>query len=86
VPPREASRLLSIGESKLYELLRAGELSSFRIGSARRISTKSILDFVERQTAQAGLAELIRLRGQEPPGTINPAPRTVPGSLTESNG
>jgi excisionase family DNA binding protein len=49
VPPREASRLLSIGESKLYELLRAGELSSFRIGSARRISTKSILDFVERQ-------------------------------------
>ena len=54
VPSREASRLLSIGESKLYELLRAGELSSFRIGSARRISTKSILDFVERQIVNGG--------------------------------
>jgi excisionase family DNA binding protein len=51
VPPREASRLLSIGESTLYALLRAGELQSFRIGNARRISTQSIADYITRQLA-----------------------------------
>jgi excisionase family DNA binding protein len=51
VAPREASRLLSIGESKLYELLRAGELASFHIGNARRISTQSIVDYVARRLA-----------------------------------
>jgi excisionase family DNA binding protein len=53
VSPREASRLLSIGESTLYALLRAGELHSFRIGNARRISTQSIVDYVARQLAGA---------------------------------
>jgi excisionase family DNA binding protein len=54
VPPREASRLLSIGESTLYALLRAGELQSFRIGNARRISTQSIADYITRQLAARG--------------------------------
>jgi excisionase family DNA binding protein len=51
VPPREASRLLSIGQSTLYALLRAGELHSFRIGNSRRISVQSIADYMARQLA-----------------------------------
>jgi excisionase family DNA binding protein len=53
VPPRAAAALLSIGTTKLQELLASGELSSFRIGAARRISTDSIREYVARQIAAA---------------------------------
>jgi hypothetical protein len=51
VPPAEGCRLLSIGMTHLYSLMRTGEFQSFRIGRARRIRTKSIADFVARQIA-----------------------------------
>jgi excisionase family DNA binding protein len=51
VAPREGCRLLSIGMTNLYALLRSGELESFRIGRARRISTRSIADYVARRVA-----------------------------------
>src|SRR5690348_8110811 len=37
VPPKRACLLLSIGMTRLYELLSSGELDSFHIGRARRI-------------------------------------------------
>jgi excisionase family DNA binding protein len=48
VPPREAARLLNVGQSRLYKLLRDGELESYRDGRARRITMKSIHDRVNR--------------------------------------
>jgi hypothetical protein len=53
VSPLAASRLLSIGISSLYGLLRAGELDSFHCGRMRRITTQSITDYVARQLAIA---------------------------------
>jgi excisionase family DNA binding protein len=35
--PVEAAKALSIGRSKVYELIQAGQLKSVRIGSCRRI-------------------------------------------------
>jgi excisionase family DNA binding protein len=49
VPPRLACQLLSVGLTRLYQLLNAGELDSFHIGRARRITTASIRGFVARQ-------------------------------------
>jgi excisionase family DNA binding protein len=51
VTPREAGTMLSLGVTRIYELLRGGELSSFHVGRARRISTQSIVKYVERQLA-----------------------------------
>jgi excisionase family DNA binding protein len=49
VPPRQACRLLSMGLTRLYELLNKGELESYRDGRSRRITTESIRGYVERQ-------------------------------------
>ena len=40
--PDEAAAVLSIGRSKLYELLRAGVVPSVRIGACRRIATADL--------------------------------------------
>ena len=49
VPPRRACQLLSVGLTRLYKLLNNGELDSFRIGRARRITTASIHAYIDRQ-------------------------------------
>ena len=51
VPPREASRLLSLSLSKIYQLLRAGELDSYSDGKARRVIVASIYAYIERRLA-----------------------------------
>jgi excisionase family DNA binding protein len=51
VSPREACRLMSIGLTHLYALLGAAELRSYRDGRARRITMRSIEDYVSRRLA-----------------------------------
>ncbi len=46
--PEEAAEALSIGRSKLYELLANGSLESVAIGACRRIPNTALHDFVER--------------------------------------
>jgi excisionase family DNA binding protein len=53
VPPAEASRLLSVSLSRLYALLRAGELDSYAEGRARRITVMSIHHYIARRLAAA---------------------------------
>ena len=53
VPPLEAARLLSLGMTKIYRLMRAGELVSYRDGRARRITTASIHQRMARQIADS---------------------------------
>lgn len=48
VPPRLACQLLCVGLTRLYELLRAGELESYRHGRARRITVASIRAYIAR--------------------------------------
>jgi excisionase family DNA binding protein len=57
VGPREACRLLSIGITRLYELIGNGELESYRDGGSRRITTRSIVARVERLAATAKAPE-----------------------------
>lgn len=56
VTPREACRLLSIGNTRLYELIAAGELESYLDGRARRITMESIRARVARLLAAGGTA------------------------------
>jgi excisionase family DNA binding protein len=44
--PEEAADALSIGRTKLYELVSSGALSSIRIGSCRRIPAGALADFI----------------------------------------
>jgi excisionase family DNA binding protein len=52
VAPRRAARMLDIGITRLYELLAAGELDSFKDGKSRRITTASIRAYVERKLGE----------------------------------
>ena len=54
VPTKEAGRLLSLSLSRLYELLRAGELQSYEDGYSRRVTMASIHEYVERRLADSG--------------------------------
>jgi hypothetical protein len=45
--------MLSLGMSRLYELMRAGELQSYEDGRARRITVASIHAYIARRLADA---------------------------------
>ena len=44
----EAAEALSLGRTKVYELLAKGELRSVRIGGCRRIPDSALREFVDR--------------------------------------
>lgn len=45
--PIESARLLRIGRSSLYELLRTGAVPSVKLGRSRRIRVDALLDYVD---------------------------------------
>jgi excisionase family DNA binding protein len=51
VSPRQACRLLNLGNTRLYQLIGNGELESYREGRARKITMHSIRARHERQLA-----------------------------------
>jgi excisionase family DNA binding protein len=51
VKPADAWRLLGIGNTHGYQLLRDGELVSYLDGTNRRITTESIRNYIARQVA-----------------------------------
>jgi excisionase family DNA binding protein len=44
--PTEAAAHLGIGRSKVYELMRLGQLRSVTIGASRRIPQAALADFI----------------------------------------
>lgn len=42
----DAARVLRVGRSKVYELMRSGALRSVKIGGSRRISATTLAEFV----------------------------------------
>jgi excisionase family DNA binding protein len=64
--PSEAARRLSLGRTRLYQLLASGELVSVQVGRLRRIPTRALRDYVDGlvavQCADAGSLGT----GQEP--------------------
>jgi excisionase family DNA binding protein len=51
VTPEQAAIRLAICRTKVYELLREGELESVRIGSSRRIPAAALAEYVQRLRA-----------------------------------
>jgi excisionase family DNA binding protein len=56
--PEEAAEALSIGRSKLYELIGCGALESVRIGGSRRIPVDALERFVEALTDREQLEQI----------------------------
>lgn len=44
----EAARALSVGRTKIYELIQKGQLHSLKLGGHRRIPVSALEDFVNR--------------------------------------
>jgi len=55
VSPQDAAAALSIGRSKVFELLAAGELASVKIGRRRLIPRQALDQYIERLREEAGL-------------------------------
>jgi hypothetical protein len=49
VRPKGARRMLNCGQTRLYELIAAGELDSFLDGRSRKITVESIYRYVRRR-------------------------------------
>jgi len=49
----EAAGALRVGRSKVYELMRSGELRSIKIGGSRRISASALAEYVTTLESQA---------------------------------
>ncbi len=52
--PEETAEALSIGRSKVYELIGYGHLASVRIDKSRRIPRHAVVEFVARLEEQHG--------------------------------
>lgn len=50
--PDEAADALHIGRSKVYDLIRNGDLVSIKIGKLRRVPVAAVRDFARRQLAE----------------------------------
>jgi excisionase family DNA binding protein len=59
--PEEAAEILSIGRSKVYELIGTGELVSVRIGACRRIPAQALAEFVQQLQTDPAPAQSIAL-------------------------
>jgi excisionase family DNA binding protein len=53
VSPRRARRMLDCGNTRLYELIAARELESFKDGRSRKITVTSIKEYIARRIEEA---------------------------------
>lgn len=51
--PEQAAAVLGIGRSKVYELMQAGELESFKLGKSRLIPHTSLEQLIARKMGEA---------------------------------
>lgn len=57
VTPKIGFDMIGVGVTKGYELIKEGELETFKIGRSTRITTASIESFVARRIAAQNNAE-----------------------------
>src|SRR5262245_4267512 len=72
VSPKEAQRLLSVGNSTFYKLVRSGELPSLKLGKARRVPLAAIKGLVERLAEGQGKRRRGRPRLPKYPAAAQP--------------
>jgi excisionase family DNA binding protein len=56
VRPKIACQMLAVGVTRLYELIDAGELESYKDGASRKITVRSIKGLVERRLERSKAA------------------------------
>lgn len=49
--PAAAARKLSVGRSAIFDLMRSGELASFKMGRSRRIPVAALEDYIQKRLA-----------------------------------
>jgi excisionase family DNA binding protein len=82
VSPRQACKLLSIGNTRLYQLIGSDELESYHDGRMRRVTMASIhariarLLTAEDSTGAVTRPVLPRRRGRPPKTPLPPEART----------
>jgi excisionase family DNA binding protein len=55
VTPEEAAEVLKVSRSRIYELIRKGEIASVKLGRVRRIRVEKLREYLDRLEAeQAG--------------------------------
>jgi excisionase family DNA binding protein len=69
VSPRQACLLLAVGNTRLYELIRTGELQSYHEGRARRVTMASIRARVTRLAGVGGDSDTPQPRRRGRPRT-----------------
>jgi excisionase family DNA binding protein len=52
VTPPEAARLLGLGRTTVYKLIRSGDLKAIRVGRSVRVPREAIPEFIERKLAE----------------------------------
>lgn len=53
VSAEQAADLTGIGRTRVFELLRTGELPSFKVGRTRHIRYEDLREFIDRKAKQA---------------------------------
>jgi excisionase family DNA binding protein len=49
--PNQTMKAIQVSRKKLYDLINSGELESYKEGKSRRITVKSINEYIERRLA-----------------------------------
>jgi excisionase family DNA binding protein len=49
----EVAKLISLGRTKVYEMMAEGELPVVRIGTAVRVPRQALLDWIEQRTVKS---------------------------------
>ena len=49
----EVARALRVGRTKVFDLIRAGELTSVKIGGSRRVPASSVQEYLSRLITEA---------------------------------
>jgi len=54
VPLTKGAKLIGVGLSYCYELMKSGELRTFKIGRRRMVTRQCLQEFIDKQQAAAG--------------------------------
>jgi excisionase family DNA binding protein len=68
--PEQVATSLAICRTRVYELLRRGDLESVQIGSSRRIPTAALSDFVEKLRAGSQVPDTAREHNSSSESTV----------------
>jgi excisionase family DNA binding protein len=53
VPADEGAKLLGVPRSRIWDLIKQGQIASFKIGRRRMVATSELRRFIERKAAEA---------------------------------